>query len=141
MGYGNDLDETTTPIEGVLGWTMGGPKGRRRLEGGGFLGDKNILTSEGKFQKVGRKRVGIIGMKAPARQGVEIYDAEGESQIGIITSGTYSPTLKAPIAMGYVETPLAKVGTEVSLKIRKKFQKAEATKMPFVPTNYYRVTE
>lgn len=138
--YGNDLDTTTTPIEGVLGWTMGGPGSRRRIEGG-FLGADKILTPEGKFQKVTRKRVGIKGMKAPAREHTEIYDASGENQIGEVTSGTFSPCLKAPIAMGYVSTPNAKAGTEVMLKIRNKMQKAEVTKMPFVETSYYRVPE
>jgi len=138
--YGNDLDESTTPIEGVLGWTMGGPKGRRRLEGG-FLGAEHILTADGKFKKVDRKRVGIMGMKAPAREHTEIFDATGETKIGEVTSGTYSPTLKCPIAMGYVATDLSKAGTEVMLKIRNKMQKAEITKMPFVESRYYRVPE
>lgn len=138
--YGNDLDETTTPTEGVLGWTMGGPGSRRRKEGG-FIGAEHILTPEGKFQKVARKRVGIKGMKAPARQHTEIFDASGETKIGEITSGSFSPSLKAPIAMGYVETKSAKVGTEVMLKIRNKMQKAEIHKMPFVEARYYRVPE
>jgi aminomethyltransferase len=138
--YGNDLDETTSPIEGVLGWPMGGPGSRRRTEQG-FLGADKILTPDGKFQKVARKRVGIKGMKAPARGGVEVYDASGENKIGEVTSGTFSPTLKAPIAMGYVATPSAKAGTEVMLKIRNKMQKAQVTKMPFVETRYYRVSE
>eukprot|EP00978_Attheya_sp_CCMP212_P019543 scaffold54914_cov44-Attheya_sp.AAC.1 len=135
--YGNDLDETTTPIEGVLGWTMGGKGGRRRMEQG-FLGADKILTPDGKFQKVARKRVGIAGMRAPARDHTEIYDATGETKIGEITSGTFSPTLKKPIAMGYVATASAKAGTEVMLKIRNKMQKAQITKMPFVTTNYYK---
>ena len=82
-----------------------------------------------------------MGMKAPAREHTEIYDAAGEAKIGEVTSGTFSPCLKKPIAMGYVDTPLAKVGTEISLKIRGKMQKAEVTKMPFVESRYYRVPE
>mmetsp|Transcript_41328 Transcript_41328/g.80923 ORF Transcript_41328/g.80923 Transcript_41328/m.80923 type:complete len:414 (-) Transcript_41328:59-1300(-) len=135
--YGNDLDETTTPIEGVLGWTLGGPKGRRRLEGG-FTGADKMLKPDGKFIPVTRKRVGIMGMKAPAREHTEIYDASGEKLIGEVTSGTFSPSLKRPIAMGYVETSSAKAGTDICLKIRNKMQKASVTKMPFVPSNYYR---
>ena len=107
--YGNDLDETTTPIGGALGWTMGGPGSRRRTEGG-FLGAEHILTPEGTFKKVARKRVGIKGMKAPARDHTKIYDATGETKIEEITSGTFGPTVKAPIAMGYVETKSAKQG-------------------------------
>jgi len=138
--YGNDLNEDINPIQGVLGWTMGPPKSRRRLEGG-FLGAEHILTPEGKFQKVEKKRVGIMGMKAPAREHTEIYNADGTELIGEVTSGTFSPCLKAPIAMGYVTTPNAKAETEVQLKIRNKMQKAKVTKMPFVPSRYYRVPE
>ena len=138
--YGNDLDETITPTMGTLGWTIGPPGSRRRVEGG-FLGAEHILKSDGKFQKITKKRVGIKGMKAPARQHTEIYDATGENLIGEITSGTFSPCLKAPIAMGYVDTKNGKVGTEVMLKIRNKMQKAQVTKMPFVESRYYRVPE
>lgn len=138
--YGNDLNEDITPIMGVLGWTLGGKGSRRRTEGG-FLGAEHILTADGKFQKVAKKRVGIKGMKAPARDHTEIYDASGETLIGEVTSGTFSPCLKVPIAMGYVDTPNAKAGTEVMLKIRNKMQKAQITKMPFVESRYYRVPE
>lgn len=138
--YGNDLDETINPVEGSLAWTMGGPKSRRRKEGG-FLGAEHILTPEGKLQKVARKRIGIKGMKAPARQHTEIFDASGENKIGEITSGTFGPSFKAPVAMGYVETAFSKAGTEVMLKIRNKMQKAEVSKMPFVEARYYRVPE
>lgn len=138
--YGNDLNGDTTPIEGALGWTMGKPGSRRRKEGG-FIGAEHILTPEGKFQKISRKRVGIKGMKAPAREHSEIYDASGENKIGEITSGTFSPTLKCPIAMGYVETKSAKAGTDIMVKIRNKMQKAEVTAMPFVESRYYRVPE
>ena len=76
--YGHDLNEDIDAIEGALGWTLGLPKGRRRRERG-FLGAELILTPDGKFQKVARKRVGITGMKAPAREHTEIYDAAGET--------------------------------------------------------------
>lgn len=138
--YGNDLNGDINPIEGALGWTMGGPGSRRRTEQG-FLGADKFLTPEGKFQKQARKRVGIFGMKAPARDHTEIYDITGETLIGEITSGTFSPSLKAPIAIGYVSTGNAKNGTEVMLKIRNKMQKASVTKMPFVESHYYRVPE
>jgi aminomethyltransferase len=138
--YGHDLDETTNPIEGGLGWTLGPPKSRRRIHGG-FLGAPHILTPEGKFREVTRKRVGIAGMKAPAREHAEIYDATGNTLIGTVTSGTFSPCLKKPIAMGYVATAYTKVGTPLLLKIRGKLQPAEVTKLPFVESRYYRVPE
>ena len=118
---------------------MGGPGSRRRIEGG-FLGAEHILKPDGKFQKVTKKRVGLMGMKAPAREGTEIYDGEG-NKVGVVTSGTFSPSLKKPIAMGYVETGLSKAGTEIMLNVRGKMQKAEVTKMPFVESRYYRVPE
>ena len=136
--YGNDLDSSTTPVEAALGWTMGPPKSRRRLEGG-FLGAEHILKN-GKFKEVARKRVGIAGMKAPARDGVPILDMEG-NPIGSVTSGTFSPCLKKPIAMGYVETGHSKVGTAIQLQVRGKLQAAEVSKMPFVESHYYRVAE
>jgi aminomethyltransferase len=136
--YGNDLNETTNPIEAGLGWTMGPPKGRRRLEGG-FLGAEHILTKDGKLKPVTRKRVGIMGMKAPARDHTEIL--VGDSTIGEITSGTFSPSLKKPIAMGYISTEHSKPDTEIQLNIRGKLTTATVTKMPFVESRYYRVPE
>lgn len=138
--YGHDLNEDINPIEGSLGWTIGPPQSRRRVEGG-FLGSEKILTPDGKFKKVSKKRVGLMGMKAPAREHAEIYDSTGEKLIGEVTSGTFSPCLKKPIAMGYVEIGNHKNGTEVMIKIRNKMQKAEVTKMPFVESRYYKVPE
>jgi len=136
--YGNDLDSDTNPIEAALGWTIGPPGSRRRTERS-FLGAEHILTPDGKFKKMTRKRVGIKGMKAPARSHVEIYDSCGMMKIGSVTSGTFSPSLKIPLAMAYVNTEQAKVGTGVLLKIRGKMQKAEISKMPFVESRYYRL--
>ena len=138
--YGTDIGETCSPTEAALGWTIGPPKSRRRVEGG-FLGAEHILTPEGKFKKVSIKRVGVKGMKAPARGHTELFDETGEKKIGEITSGTFSPCLKAPIAMGYVVSEYGKAGTEILVDIRGKMQKAEVTKMPFVETRYYRVPE
>jgi aminomethyltransferase len=135
--YGNDLNETITPIEGVLGWTIGA---RRRTEGG-FLGADKLLKPDGKFVAATKKRVGIMGMKAPARDHTEIFDATGTLKIGEITSGTYGPSVKAPVAMGYVDSKSAKAGTEIMLNIRGKMTKAQVTKMPFVEPRYYRVPE
>jgi len=138
--YGNDLNDTINPVMGGLSWTLGKPNSRRRLEQG-YLGADTFLTPEGKLQKQQQKRVGIIGMKAPARQDTEIYDATGTTKIGVITSGTYSPCLKKPIAMGYVDTAHSKADTDIQLNIRNKMVSAKVTKMPFVESRYYRVPE
>jgi aminomethyltransferase len=138
--YGNDLDDSTTPVEAGLAWTMGPPKGRRRLEQG-FLGADKILQPDGKLQPVARKRVGILGHKAPARDHTDIYNATGDVKIGQVTSGTYGPSVKAPVAMGYVETASSAAGTPVMLQIRNKMVPAEIAKMPFVKPGYYKVPE
>jgi aminomethyltransferase len=135
--YGHDIDRTINPVEAGLGWTI---SPRRRAEGG-FLGAEHIVGASGKLRKATKKRVGIAGMKAPAREGTIIYDAEGGQEIGRVTSGTFSPTLKKPIAMGYVLSEHAKVDTPLQLKIRDKMQPAVVTKMPFMEPKYYRLAE
>jgi aminomethyltransferase len=77
----------------------GGPKSRRRTQQG-FLGADKFLKPDGKLIPVTKKRVGIAGMKAPAREHADLFNAEGTQKIGEITSGGFSPTLKKPIAMG-----------------------------------------
>ena len=134
--YGNDIDGTTNPVEGALAWTMGGPKGRRRLEQG-FLGAEKFLQPDGKLKKQTRKRVGIAGMKVPARQHAKIFSADGE-EIGEITSGTFSPVLKKPVAMGYVSIAHSKNDTPVQIEVRGKKSPAMVTPMPFIETKYYK---
>ena len=77
-------------------------------------------------------------MAAPARMGSELYTADGSKRIGSITSGTFSPTLRKPIAMGFVEKEFSKAGTPVSVSVRGKMREAKITRMPFVETKYYK---
>ncbi|KAJ3293029.1 hypothetical protein HK104_004817 [Borealophlyctis nickersoniae] len=124
--YGHDLDDTTSPIEAGLTWTIG----KRRREEGGFLGAEKILPQiKG---GVPRRRVGLVVEGAPAREGAELFNTEGEA-IGKITSGCPSPVLKKNIAMGYVKSGFHKQGTDVQVQVRNRMQKAKITKMPFVP--------
>ena len=136
--YGNDIDETINPVEAALTWTIGGPKSRRRTEQG-FLGAEHFLEKGGKLKPISKKRVGIAGMKAPARGHTEIYDKEGKVKIGEVTSGGFGPTFQKPLAMGYVTTEHANEDTDVSLLVRGKLLPAKVTKMPFVPTDYFKV--
>ena len=130
--YGHDIDETTTPIEGALAWTI--PK--RRREEANFPGAKIILGQIA--SGVTRKRVGILpDGKAPARDHTEIVDTSDKT-IGEITSGSYGPTVGGPIAMGYVETAFAKVGTEVELMVRGKGRPAKIVGLPFVEKRFHR---
>jgi len=131
--YGQDIDETTTPIEGTLLWTIG----KRRRAEGGFLGAEVILDQI--KNKPARKRVGFVIHGAPARSHTQLFDKEdGETPVGEITSGTFSPILGKPVAMGFIDKALAKSGTDVFAKVRNKMIPAKVSKMPFVPANYYR---
>jgi aminomethyltransferase len=125
--YGADIDETTTPIEAALAWTI--PK-RRRAEGG-FPGAGVIVDQLA--SGVARKRVGIRPLgRAPARAHTEIRNKDGDA-IGEITSGGFGPTFGGPVAMGYVKTEFAEKGTPVDLIIRGKAHPAEVAATAFVP--------
>lgn len=135
--YGHDLDDATTPVEAGLGWTIGGD---RRI-GGGFFGDQIILRQLKPVKEggcgVSRRRVGFVIEGAPAREGAEVVDSRG-NVIGVITSGSPSPTLKKNIAMGYIKSGHHKAGTKVEVVVRGKRRSATITKMPFVPSRYWR---
>ena len=121
--YGNDINDTTSPIEAGLGWITK------------FTDEKNFIDKElllkHKKEGVSRKLVGfeMIDRGIP-RQHYDICDAEG-NVIGEVTSGTMSPMLKIGIGMGYVKPEFAKVGTEICLSVRGKLLKAKVAKLPF----------
>jgi len=131
--YGNDLDPTTSPAEGSLLWVV---SKRRRAEPGSFVGSERIL-SEIANKSATRKRAGFVIAGAPARSGTPVLNGDGE-EVGVVTSGSHSPILKKGIGMAYVKPEYNKVGTELYVMLRKKKQTITITKMPFVPTNYYR---
>lgn len=135
--YGHDLDDTTTPVEAALSWVIG----KDRKTEGGFPGADKILAqlkpkSKG-GQGVDRRRVGFIVEGAPAREGAKVVNEQGE-EIGNITSGCPSPSLKKNIAMGYIKDGSHKAGTAVEVVIRGKKRKATVSKMPFVPSKYWK---
>jgi len=119
--YGNDIDAGTDPLEGGLGWIT-------RLAKGDFLGREAIVKRSG--DGPARKLVGIeIRGRGIARQGYDIW-VEGD-RVGVVTSGTFSPSLQKAIAMGYVPAGLAKAGTKVNVEIRAAKVEAEVVKTPF----------
>ncbi len=129
--YGNDIDETTTPVEAGLTWVIG----KSRREQGGFPGDSIILDQI--KNKPARKRVGILpDGRAPARAGTEIMDVAG-NPIGQITSGGFGPTAGGPVAMGYVKSEFSTPETAVQLLVRGKALPAQIIKLPFVPHQYF----
>jgi aminomethyltransferase len=130
--YGHDIDETTTPVEAGLLWSIQ----KRRREEGGFPGAEVVRSqiTEG----VARKRVGIRpDGRAPARDGTEIVDENGLA-IGVVTSGGFGPTVGGPVAMGYVAAMHARPGTRVGLVVRGKTLPAEIVSLPFVPARFHR---
>ena len=130
--YGHDIDETTTPIEAELPWTIG----KRRRAEGGFPGAAHILREL--TEPPARRRVGIRpDGRAPAREGSAIVDAAG-APIGTVTSGGFGPSLNAPVAMGYVAREHAAEGAALSVVVRDVARPARVSPMPFVPTRYYR---
>jgi aminomethyltransferase len=130
--YGHDIDETTTPVEAGLAWTIG----RRRRAEGGFPGAAAVLRELAEGPR--RKRVGIRpDGRAPAREGSEIVDSAGRS-IGHVTSGGFGPSVGGPIAMGYVEAAHTPLGTALSLVVRGVARPARVVPLPFVPHRYHR---
>lgn len=128
--YGSDIDELTTPVEANLAWTIA----KRRREQANFPGAAPILDQLQHGPT--RLRVGIRPEgRAPARAPTPVLAADGTGAGGV-TSGGYSPTLGAPIAMGYVRRDLAAPGTELLLLIREKQNPARVVPLPFVPTRY-----
>jgi len=131
--YGHDLDEGTDPVEADLGFAIG----KRRREEGGFPGAARILGHLADGSP--RKRVGLtIDGKLPVREGARLFD--GNTEIGVVTSGGFAPSVGAPIAMGYVPTGLSAPGTAVAAEVRGKRVACAVTAMPFVPHNYVRKT-
>ncbi|NXF87849.1 GCST protein, partial [Eubucco bourcierii] len=128
--YGNDIDETTTPAEAGLMWTLG----KRRRVAMDFPGAAIIMAQV--KQKPKRKRVGLTSVGPPIRPHTAILGPEG-TPVGTVTSGCPSPSLGKNIAMGYVETAHSRAGTTLTVEVRKKQHPAFVTKMPFVPTQYY----
>jgi aminomethyltransferase len=120
--YGNDIDDSTSPIEAGLGWITKFTKE--------FTNSKVLLDQ--KIKGAGKKLVGfeMIDRGIP-RHDYEIVDGAG-SIIGKVTSGTQSPTLQKGIGMGYVPASLAKLDSEIFIRIREKNLKAKVVKTPFL---------
>jgi len=128
--YGNDIDETTSPVEAGLAWTIA----KRRRTAADFPGAAMILAQL--KDKPTRRRVGLVSEGPPARAGTAILSPDG-TQVGTVTSGGPSPSLKHNVAMGYVAAAYAKTGTSLQLQVRKQRVPTKVTKMPFVPSQYY----
>jgi len=119
--YGNDIDETTTPLEAGLGFVV-------KLQKEEFIG-KEALQKQ-KTEGLKRKRIGVIITEhGIPRQGFEILSEKGE-KIGQLTSGTFSPLLKCGVGMGYVETSQAQEGMTLNVRIRDRNVRAKIATFP-----------
>ncbi|MBI5471086.1 MAG: glycine cleavage system aminomethyltransferase GcvT [Ignavibacteriae bacterium] len=120
--YGNDIDQTTHPLEAGLGWIT-------KLDKGEFNG-KSVMTNA-KAEGLKRKLVGFtLAEKAFPRHGYAIHS--NGNKIGDVTSGTFSPILDQGIGMGYVPLNMSKPGTEIAVMIRNKETPATVTALPFI---------
>lgn len=129
--YGHDMDPERGPVDAGLAF---GINKRRRLEGG-FPGSERVQRdfADGTAQK----RIGLkLEGRQAAREGAKVF--AGEQEVGIVTSGGFSPSLQQPIAMAYVSSELAAVGTDLEIEIRGKRLSAKVAPMPFVPNRYHR---
>ena len=120
--YGNDINDTTNPIEAGLKWATKTNKD--------FIGIKHILnTIENGTEK---KLIGfVLNERGIPRKGYKIFDSD-QNEIGLVTSGTMSPILKKGIGMGYVKSYESKLGNKIFIQIRNKYVKSEIVKPPFI---------
>jgi aminomethyltransferase len=126
--HGHEMNEETTPYEAGLGWIV-------KLDKGDFLGKEALLRQ--KEEGIKRKLVGIeLVDKGIAREGYAIMK-HGE-KVGVVTSGTLSPTLNKGIALGYVPTEFSLVGTTLGIDIRGKETESVIVKTPFVPPKVWK---
>ena len=119
--YGNDIDDSTTPLEADLGWIV-------KLEKGDFMG-RDVLERE-KNEGPKRKLVGFEMVdRGIARHGYPVVD--GKEEIGVVTSGTHSPTLKKAIGLAYLPLDKSAPGSEFTVLIRGKETRARVVPTPF----------
>lgn len=121
--YGNDIDDSTSPIGAGLGWIT-------KLNSWNTFLDRDLFVKQQEFGVQERLKGFVMEDRAIPRQHYEVCDAEG-NRVGEVTSGTMSPMLKKGIGMAYVEKPYWKEGSVIYIKVRDKLAKAIVTKPPF----------
>ena len=130
--YGHDIDESTSPIEANLKWAIS----KRRREDGGFPGYEKIKSDMN--GGLSRLRVGIKPEgKVIAREGTKIF-SENDQEIGLVTSGTFGPSINRSIAMGYIKYNFSNIGNKILLEVRGKKHDAKVSELPFYKKSYVR---
>jgi aminomethyltransferase len=136
--YGHDIDTTTTPVDAALEWSVQKSRRNGGARAGGFPGAAKILAQLNGGAT--RRRVGLKAEgRAPVREGALLFaDSTSPEAIGEVTSGGFGPSLNAPVAMGYVPSPLAATGTTVFAEVRGQRLPLKVAATPFVPNTYKR---
>jgi aminomethyltransferase len=136
--YGNDIDTTTSPIEASLEWAIQKARKAGGERAGGFPGADRILDELA--NGTSRRRVGLKPEgRAPVRSHTKLFaDAEGTTELGEVTSGTFGPTTEGPIAIGYLPTAYTTPGTQVFAGVRGKYLAITVATLPFVTPTYKR---
>ena len=130
--YGHDINESTSPIEANLKWAIS----KRRREDGGFPGYEKIKSDMN--GGLSRLRVGIKPEgKVIAREGTKIF-SENDQEIGLVTSGTFGPSINRSIAMGYIKYNFSNIGNKILLEVRGKKHDAKVSELPFYKKSYVR---
>ncbi len=128
--YGHELSQDITPVQANLKWAIS----KRRRKEGGFKGWENIKNDL--LNGVSKIRVGIKPSgRIIAREGTKIFSSSGE-EIGIITSGTFGPSVNAPVAMGYIKSKFSEIDNKILLEVRGKKYDAVVSKLPFYKKSY-----
>lgn len=134
--YGHDIDTATTPNEAALTWAIQKVRRAGGERAGGYPGAAAI---DAHFSAgCARKRVGLISTeRMPVREGAQVVDTDGHA-VGRVTSGSLAPSLNQPVALAYLDTAHAAIGTPVFAVVRDKRVAMTVTALPFVPNRYYR---
>ncbi|VVT43732.1 uncharacterized protein SAPINGB_P000120 [Magnusiomyces paraingens] len=139
--YGHELSEEITPVDAGLTWVVG--KSRRTPETATFNGAETVLAQIADKTKVPRVRRGITSTGPAARENMDVYTSDSKdiasgTKIGVVSSGSFSPTTKQNIGMAYVPRAYMKVGTDIKINVRGKLRPGKIAKLPFVEPKYFR---
>jgi aminomethyltransferase len=135
--YGHELNIDTTPVEAALNWAIQPVRRAGAARAGGFPGADVILPQL--TQGTARRRVGLRPELRPVREGAALFvDDSSAEAVGQVTSGTYAPSARGPVAMGYVPRALAKPGTRLFADVRGQRTPVLVSDLPFIPHRYHR---
>jgi aminomethyltransferase len=135
--YGHELTSDTTPVEAALEWAIQSARRSGGARAGGYPGDEVISSQLSRGAP--RRRVGLRPVGQPVREGAWLFEsAQGGEPVGRVTSGTFAPSARCPIAMGYVPTSLASPDSLLHAEVRGQRIPVRVSVMPFVAPRYHR---